>query len=136
MEDSSIWSGAHNNVWQGQVLGIRSHVYSDLVDDHASHFPISIDTNWNNLEWEKVSLRNYNFNTNQYHQLRVTLRASASSYSPIIYGIWTQRAIELPNILPGNYANFYLKTDTSSLDITDTGTYRSNIRAWWFAEEN
>lgn len=127
---------SYNNMGSGEILGIRTHVYDDLTEDFASNFPITIDTNWNNTEWKKVSLRDYNLSNEEYHQLRITLRASSSSDSPEVYGIWFQRAVELPNILPGNYANFYLKTDTSLLTNEDIGSYTSNIRAWWFAEEN
>jgi len=114
-------------------FGARSQTYDDLTDDHASNFPIVIDTNWNTYaEWTKVSLRDYNFTNDQYHQLRLTLRADDSADSPDVYGIYTQRAIEVPNIYPGNYGRFYLKSDVSNLNPQDVGNYTSNVRAYWF----
>lgn len=116
-------------------LGSRSNTYDD--PNYSSYFPITIDDDWQvSAKWKKVSLRNYNFSNELYHQIRIGLHADSSANSPRVYGLWTQRAIELPNILPGNYAKFYLKSNTSSLNENDTGTYTSNIRAWWFVEES
>jgi len=113
--------------------GVRSQVYNDLTDDHASNFPISIDGQWaNHSEWQKVSLRDYNFSNEQYHQVRITLRADNSANSPEVAGIYTQRAIEIPNIYPGNYGRYYLKSDVQYLNPQDTGDYTSKIRAYWY----
>lgn len=125
--------------WKGNFdynrYGARSHAYDDIVDDHASNFPIAIDTSWNNFaEWNKVSLRDYNFSNEQYHQVRITLRADSSSNSPEVDGIFTQRAIEISNIYPNNYSNFYLRTSVGGLSTSDTGDYTSEIRAYWFLD--
>jgi len=125
--------GGYKGTWDANRLGVRSQTYDDLMDDHASNFPISIDNQWNvSAEWRKVSLKDYNFTIEQYHQIRFTLRADNSANSPEVYGLWGQRAIEIPNINPGNYGKFYLKSDIADLDTQDTGNYTSKIRAYWF----
>jgi len=127
--------GSHKGTFDYNRYGVRSHTYDDLVDDHASHFPIAIDSQWNTFsEWTKVSLRDYNFTNEKYHQIRFTLRADNSNSSPEVYGSWTQRAIEIPNIYPGNYGRFYLKSDINSLTPQDAGDYNSNVRAYWFLD--
>ena len=123
--------------WTGNFdysrYGARSHTYDDLVGDHASNFPIAIDNDWNTFtEWTKVSLRDYNFTNDQYHQMRITLRADDSNNSPELYGIWTQRAIEISDVYPNNYGDFYLKSDVTNLSVGDIGNYDSKIRAYWF----
>jgi len=123
--------GGYVGTFDTNRYGARSHTYDDLVDDHASHFPIAIDTGWDNSIWKTVSLRDYNFTNEQYHQIRFTLRAEASWNSPEVYGLWTQRAIEIPNIYPGNYGKFYLKSDVTYLDPQDIGNYTSKIKAHW-----
>jgi len=111
--------------------GARSHTYDDLVDDHASHFPIAIDNDWDKSEWTAVSLRDHNFTNEQYHQIRFKLRADNTANSPEVYGLWTQRAIEIPNINPNNYGKFYLKSDVTYLAPQDVRDYTSKIRAYW-----
>jgi len=123
--------GEYEGTFDYNRYGARSHTYDDLVDDHASHFPIAADTGWDNSEWTTVSLRDYNFTNEQYHQIRFTLRGETSWNSPEVYGLWTQRAIELPNIYPGNYGTFYLKSDVTYLAPQDVGNYTSKIRAYW-----
>ena len=124
--------GGYVGTFDTNRYGARSQTYDDIVDDHASHFPIAIDTQWNNFsEWTTVSLRDYNFTNEQYHQLRFTLRADNSVNSPEVYGLWTQRAIEISNIYPGNYGRFYLKSDVTYLAPQDVGNYISKIRAYW-----
>lgn len=113
-------------------FGVRSHTFDNLESDYASNFPIVIDSHWNGLEWKKVSLRDYNFPADQYHQLRLTLRGNGASNSPEITGIWTQRAIEIPNVYPNRYGTFYLKSDSSGLSPDDTGDYEAKIRAFWY----
>jgi hypothetical protein len=116
-------------------LGVRSHTFDDTTDDHASHFPISIDSDWNTFaDWKQVSLRDYNFTNEQYHQIRFTIRADNSANSPEVFGAYTQRAIEIPNIYPGNYGTYYLKSDASTVSIADVGNYTSKIRAYWFLD--
>lgn len=127
--------GGYKGTWDYSRFGVRSQPHDDLVDDHASNFPIVIDDQWNDFtEWKTVSLRDYNFTSEQYHQLRLTLRADISINSPKIYGIYSQRAIEIPNVYPNNYGTFYLKTDASSLSAEDAGNYSSDIRAFWFID--
>jgi hypothetical protein len=127
--------GGYSGTFDSNRFGARSHAYDDLVDDHASNFPIAIDDTWNTFTpWIKVSLRDFNFPANDYHQLRITLRADNSANSPIIYGIYTQRAIEVPDIYPNDYGKFYLKTDVSALTSEEVGSYTSDIRAYWFLE--
>jgi len=124
--------GGYKGTLDTNRFGARSHPYDDLVDDHASHFPIAIDTQWDTFsQWTKVSLRDYNFTNEQYHQIRFTLRADNSNNSPEVYGLWTQRAIEIPNIYPGNYGRFYLKSDVTDLNAQDVGDYTSKVRAYW-----
>lgn len=125
--------------WKGSFdynrYGFRSHTFDDVVDDHASHFPIPIDNNWVNLSnWKKVSSRDYNFTNEEYHQIRMTLRATSSAQSPEVAGVYTQRAIEIPNIYPGNYGTFYLKSDIAGLHPEDIGNYTSSIRAHWLLD--
>jgi len=125
--------GSKRGTFDYSRLGARSQMYDDLADDHASNFPIAIDTQWNsNTDWKKVSLRDYNFTNEQYHQLRMTLRADNSADSPMVYGLWAQRAIEIPNIYPNTYGTFYLKSDVSNINTQDVGDYTSKIRAYWF----
>jgi len=124
--------GGYRGTFDYNRYGVRSHTYDDLVNDHAAGFPIAIDTQWNTYsEWTKVSLRDYNFTNEQYHQIRFTLRADNSSNSPEVYGLWTQRAIEIPNIYPGNYGRFYLKSDVTYINDQDVGDYTSKVRAYW-----
>ena len=81
-----------------------------------------------------MSLRDYNFTNEQYHQIRFTLRANNSANSPEVYGLWTQRAIEIPNIYPNNYGKFYLKSDITYLSPQDIGNYTSKVRAYWLLD--
>ena len=127
--------GGYRGTWDYNRFGARSQPYDDLVEDHASNFPIPIDSDWNTFtSWTKVSLRDYTFNSEQYHQLRITLRADTSDNSPVVYGVYTQRAIEINNIYPNTYGTFYLKSDVSDINTQDTGDYTSKIRAYWFLD--
>jgi hypothetical protein len=126
--------GGYEGSFDYNRYGARSQTYDDLVDDHASHFPITIDTGWDNSIWKTVSLRDYNFTNEQYHQIRFTLRANNSANSPEVYGLWTQRAIEIPNIYPNNYGKFYLKSDITYLSPQDIGNYTSKVRAYWLLD--
>jgi hypothetical protein len=127
--------GGYQGSFDYSRLGVRSHTFDDTTDDHASHFPIAIDSDWNTYaEWKKVSLRDYNFTNEQYHQIRLTIRADNSANSPEVFGAYTQRAIEIPNIYPGNYGTYYLKSDASTVSIADVGNYTSKIRAYWFLD--
>jgi hypothetical protein len=133
--DYPVNEGAWKGSFDYNRYGVRSHLYDDLDLDHASHFPIAIDTQWNTFsEWKKVSLRDYTFTNDEYHQIRFTLRADNSANSPEIYGLYTQRAIEIPDIYPGNYGKFYLKSDVNSLTLQDTGDFTSNVRAYWYLD--
>ena len=125
--------GEYKGIFDYNRFGARSYAYDDTEDDHASNFPIAIDDAWNNnTEWKTVALSDYNFTGDQYHQIKFTLRADNSDNSPEVYGLWTQRAIEIPDIYPGNYGKFYLKSDISSLDSNESGDYTSKIKAFWF----
>ena len=128
--DYPMNEGGYAGTFDSNRYGVRSHVYDDLVDDHASRFPIPPDDSFS--EWKTVSLRDYNFSAEQYHQLRLTLRSDNSANSPEVYGAWTQRSIEVPNIYPGNNGKFYLKSDVTYLDAQDVGSYTSQVRAYWY----
>jgi len=127
--------GGYEGTFDTNRYGARSHTYDDLVDDHASHFPISADSNWDSSVWKSVSLRDYNFTNEQYHQIRFNLRADNSANSPEVYGLWTQRAIEVPDIYPYNYGKFYLKSDVTYLAPQDAGDYTSKVKAYWLLNE-
>lgn len=132
----AINEGGWKGLFDSSRFGARSYTYDDINNSHSSYFPISLDNNWQNLSWNKVSLRDYNFSDELYHQLRLSLRADSSSNSPQVNGLWTQRAVELLSVPSGNYRSFYLKTDPTDLTQSDTGSYSSSIRAWWYLEEN
>ena len=53
-------------------------------------------------------------------------------YIKKVYGLYTQRAVEIPNIYPGNTGVFYLKSDISELTLSELGDYSSNLRAYWY----
>ena len=128
--------GGYSGTFDSNRLGARSQGYDDLTSDHASNFPIVIDSQWNSFaDWKKVSLRDYTFTTEQYHQLRMTLRSDNSSNSPEVYGIYHQQAIEIPDVYPNNYGTFYLKADISNINAQDVGNYSSDVRAYWFLSE-
>ena len=132
----AIAEGAWKGNFDSSRFGARSYTYDDTNNNHTNHFPVAVDTDWQNLDWNKVALRDYNLSGELYHQIRLSLRADSSTNSPQVNGVWTQRAIEIPNIYPGNYGNFYLKTDSSDLTNSDIGDYTSDIRAWWYLEED
>ena len=124
--------GGYAGTYDYNRYGLMSHTYDDFRNGNSANLPISIDTNWNNAEWKKVAIRDYNFPNDKYHQMRVTLRADNSANSPELYGIWTQQAIEIPDIYPNSYGKFYLKSDANSLTEQDAGNYDSKVRAYWF----
>jgi hypothetical protein len=109
-------------------------VYDDLEGDHAARIPVATDTAWNNALWSKVSFKDYTFSNDKYHQIRFKLRSDNSANSPEVVGLWNQRAVEIPDIYPGNYGRFYLKSDVSGLNVQDIGDYSSKIKAYWFVD--
>jgi hypothetical protein len=126
--------GALRGTFDSNRLGARSQAFDDTNGDHSSHFPIPVDDAWGDtvVEWTSVSLRDYTYTSEQYHQLRLTLRADTSANSPKVAGIYTQRAIELPDVHPNQYGTFYLRTDITDLNEADVGDYTSDVRAFWY----
>jgi len=128
--DYPTTEGQFKGSWDYNKYGVISQRFDDLETSYA--FPISIDTSWtNDSNWRKASLRDYTFPNDKYHQIKLTLRADNSSNSPEVEGIYTQTAIEIPNIRPHDVGKFYLKSDVSDLDIEDIGNYTSHVRAYW-----
>lgn len=127
--------GDRCGTWDYNRYGFSFQGFDDLSGDVTSHFPVATDTTWQNLDWEKVSGRDYNLSNDDYHQFRITLRADDSSNSPEFYGLWHQTAVEVPNINVNDYGKFYLKADVSELSEADIASYDSKIRAWWYIED-
>lgn len=57
------------NSWDGR-FGYLDYTYDS---EHASDFPIDIDTTWSGIDWNEVSSE-YTFPDEQYHQVRLTLQ--------------------------------------------------------------
>lgn len=66
--------------------------YSYDDDGHGDHFPISLDTHWNDLEWQEVRLDKYPLPIGDtYHQARITLKSNKPSdvYDVPLDETWT-----------------------------------------------
>lgn len=97
----------------------------------SPYFPHERDSFWNNLEWRKVPLKNFNFSTDLYHQVRVTLRRDSLAESPSIEGVYAYKSTDLGYIDPGMSKEFFLKVETTNSNEEILGKHASEILAFF-----
>jgi hypothetical protein len=91
-------------------------------------FPVSHDTYWNDLEWNKVAIEGYMLPEYYYHQVRLTLWP-ADGNSPKVRNLHVVKNITLENIEPSSSKDVYLKVSVN--DIPRGQSYDSNLRVGW-----
>ena len=114
-------------------IGVEGGAYDNPV--YASKCPVLTDTAWSEVPWKVISVNDYTLPDEQYHQIRLTLRDINNNYlSPLVNGLYLNESILKYDVLPGNYTTIYMKADSSGQ--TETGNFTSNLKAWWYIENN
>jgi hypothetical protein len=91
-------------------------------------FPVSHDTYWNSLEWNKVAIEGYMLPEYYYHQVRLTLWPGDEN-SPKVRNLHVVKNITLENIEPSSSKDVYLKISVN--DVPRGQSYDSNLRVGW-----
>jgi hypothetical protein len=91
-------------------------------------FPVSHDTYWNNLEWNKVGIEGYMLPEYYYHQVRLTLWPG-EGVAPKVRNLYAVKNVMLKDIEPSNSKDVYLKVSVN--DVPRGQSYDSNLRVGW-----
>jgi hypothetical protein len=91
-------------------------------------FPVSHDTYWNSLEWDKVGIEGYMLPEYYYHQVRLTLWPGDGE-SPKVRNLHVVKNITLENIEPSSSKVVYLKVSVNN--VPRGQSYDSNLRVGW-----
>ncbi len=119
-----------NEDGKNMYIGIQGASYNNLP--YANEFPITFDDHWDDLEWSVVAVDYCQLPAEKYNQIRLTLRANEELMSPIVNNLYLNESVQVQNIYPKNYKTMYMKADISGQDESDTGSYESNLKVWWY----